>query len=271
MSSDAHRELSFALDERNLSHVLSGLALIALASRKSAGDPVESTCWWSGEALFLRVPLTQTALFEAGDEFVRHIVWFPGIGSAEQGTFESRGEVGSNPFSLLADTGGKKRSSAFKTFSAQVTPRKLLSDQQALLVPPDQTDTWLWQIARGAGSWGLDCRVGSHAYDQGFSSNEDGSGDLDPVYPAVELLGIAAAAFFAAVQGWQVNETTVSYSIWTQPISLRLASYAAAGRLSGFAGRRYHTASRGAAYGSGQAYKFFPEATLTQIGDTDNG
>jgi hypothetical protein len=265
MSSDELRELSFPLDERNLAHVLSGMALIGLASRTANASRLEFTCWWSDGGLVLRTALDKANLFQAADEFVRSLSWTPGMGSAEQGTFVAGGEVGANPFILLADTGSKKRTSAFKTFSAQVTPQKLLKDQQALLVSPlvspVESDSWLWQIARDAGSWGFDCRVGSHAYDQGFSSNEDGSGDLDPIYPAVELLSIAAASFFAAVQGWQVNEATVSYSVWAQPISLSLALHAVAGRLSGFPARPYCTASRGAAYGSGAAYKFFPEGT----------
>lgn len=261
MSNDDLREMSFPLDERNLAHVLSGVALMGLAARMADAGGLEFTCWWSDGGLVLRSALDKVNLFQAAGEFVRSLSWIPGMGSAEQGTFVAGGEVGANPFILLADTGSKKRTSAFKTFSAQVTPQRLLKDQQALLVSPGEADSWLWQMARGAGSWGFDCRVGSHAYDQGFSSNEDGSGDLDPVYPAIELLSIAAASFFAAVQGWQVNETTVAYSIWAQPISLSLALYAVAGRLSGLPARRYRTASRGAAYGSGAWYKFFPEGT----------
>lgn len=264
MSNDGVCELSFPLDERNLAHVLSGVALIALASRSPDTGQFESTCWWSDEGLVLRTALSKASLFQAADEFLRSMSWIPGIGTAEQGTFVAGSKVGCNPFILLADTGSKKKTSAFKTFSAQVTPEKLLKDQQARLASPASGHCWLCQLSRGAGSWGFDCRVGSHAYDLGFSSNDDESGDLDPVYPAVELLSVAAASFFAAVHCWQVDETAVSYSIWVQPISLSLAPYAVASRLAGFRARRYRSANRGAAYGKGAAYRFFPEAILEE-------
>jgi hypothetical protein len=264
MSSDRLVDLSFPLDERNLAHVLSGVALIALAAKNSDGGRIESECWWSDNGLVLRTALTEAFLFQTADEFVRRLNWIPGIGSAEQGTFVAGSEIGCNPFILLAETSGKKKTSPFKTFSAQVTPQKLLKDQQERLVSPADTDFWLCQLARGAGSWGFDCCVGSHAYDLGFSSNDDESGDLDPVYPAIELLSIAAASFFATVQAWQVSEAAVSYSIWLQPISLCLVPYAVAGRLDGFPARRYRTTTRGAAYGKGAAYRFFPEAILEE-------
>jgi hypothetical protein len=264
MSSDRLSDLLFPLDERNLAHVLSGVALIALATRNSEGRRMESACWWSDDGLVLRTALTEASLFQAADEFVRSMNWVPGLGSAEQGTFVAGREIGCNPFILLAEASGKKKTSPFKTFSAQVTPQKLLRDQQQRLVSPAHSESWLGQLARGAGSWGFDCRVGSHAYDLGFSSNDDGSGDLDPVYPAIELLSIATASFFATVQAWQVGEAGVSYSIWLQPISLCLVPYAVAGRLDGFPARRYRTTTRGAAYGKGAAYRFFPEAILEE-------
>jgi hypothetical protein len=267
MSSDRLSELSFALDERNLAHVLSGVALIALAARRrtSDGGRIESQCWWSDKGLVLRTALTETSLFQAADTFVRQMNWIPGLGSAEQGTFVAGSEIGCNPFILLAEASGKKKkTSPFKTFSAQVTPEKLLRDQQQRLVSPADTNSWLCQLARGAGSWGFDCGVGSHAYDLGCSSNDDGSGNLDPVYPAIELLSIAAASFFATVQAWQVDEAAVSYSIWRRPISPCLVPYAVAGRLDGFPARRYRTTTRGAAYGKGAAYRFFPEAILEE-------
>ncbi|MBI3278435.1 MAG: hypothetical protein HYZ57_01180 [Acidobacteria bacterium] len=260
MSSDLVREFSIPLDERNLAHVLSGVALAALASRNPGTGRLESECWWSDRGFALRTPLGEACLFQAAHEFVRSLSWIPGMGSAEQGTFVAGTAIGSNPFISLADDG--QETSPFKTFSGQVTPQKLLTDQQDLLETPDTADSWLFQVARGAGSWGLDCRVGSHAYDQGFSSNDEGSGDLDPIYPAVELLSIAAASFFAAIHAWQFNEATVSYSIWVRPISLSLVPYVVAGRLDGFPARRYRTANRGAAYGKGAAYRFFPEATF---------
>ncbi|MGD0777925.1 MAG: hypothetical protein ABSC05_34500 [Candidatus Solibacter sp.] len=54
----------------------------------------------------------------------------------------------------------------------------------------------------------------------------------------------------------------VVYSLWTRPISLPLVSCAVAARLDGLAARRYRVTNRGAAYGKGAAYRFFPESAL---------
>jgi len=264
MSSDGLNELLLPLDERNLAYVLSAVALAALTSRIPDARPFESTCWWGEREFVLKTSLSECDLFGAADEFLRSLRWIPGMGAAEHGTFVGSGEIGSNPFISLPDDG--QETSPFKTFSGQVDPEKLLTEQQGLLVGPAGSDAWLHQLARGAGSWGFDCRVGSHAYDQGFSSNDEGSGALDPIYPAVELLSIAAASFFTAVQGWQSDGSKVSYCIWAQPISLSLVSYAAAGRLDGIPARRYRVTNRGAAYGKGAAYRFFPEAVLQTKG-----
>jgi hypothetical protein len=194
------------------------------------------------------------------DGFLRRVRWIPGMGTAEQGIFTADTELGSNPFISLADDG--QENSPFKTFSGQIDPGKLLNEQQGCLRTPTNTEPWLLQTSRGVASWGFDCRVGSHAYDLGFSSNDEGSGKLDPIYPAVELLSIAASSFFAAVQGWQLDENAVVYSLWTRPISLPLVSCAVAARLDGLAARRYRVTNRGAAYGKGAAYRFFPESAL---------
>ncbi len=261
MSNDGLNELLLPLDERNLAQVLSAVALAGLTSRTPGARPFESTCWWGERGFVLKTGLTEVALFDAADNFLRTVRWIPGMGPAEQGTFVAGREVGSNPFISLADNG--QENSPFKTFSGQVNPAKDLLDKQRMsLTAPSTTDSWLFQTTRGIASWCLDCRVGSHAYDQGLSSNDEGSGDLDPIYTAVELLGITGASFFTAVQGWQLDENAVGYSIWTQPISLSLVSYAVAGRLDGIPARRYRVSNRGAAYGKGAAYRFFPEARI---------
>jgi hypothetical protein len=120
---------------------------------------------------------------------------------------------------------------------------------------------WLSQRAYGVSSWGLDHRVGSHAYDLGFSSNDEGTGSCDPVYPVIELLGLAGAALFLPAQVVQTDESHLLYSIWTQAISTNLVPLAVADRIDGLPVRRYRTSSRGAAYGKGAAYRYFPEAT----------
>jgi hypothetical protein len=260
MSSDGPRELKLPLDERNFAHVLSAVTLAALVPRSPEEGPSESACWWDHRGFVVRTAITQTALFGAACKFLLSMRWIPGFGSVEQGTFAVAGEIGSNPFISIAEDA--QENSPLKTFSGQQGPGSVLEEQQAALELPVNTDTWLIQCRRGASSWGFDCRVGSHAYDLGFSSNDEGTGHRDPVYPAIELLSAAGASFFTAIQGWQVDDKTVGYCIWTEPVSFALASYAVVGRLDGLLSRHYRVRSRGGAYGKGAAYRFFPEATL---------
>ncbi|MGD0048376.1 MAG: hypothetical protein ABSE42_15335 [Bryobacteraceae bacterium] len=261
MSNDGLHEIPLPLDERNLAHVLSAVAFAALTSRMPDARPRESTCWWLEEGFVLKTAISQASLLDAADAFLRKLRWVSGIGGKEQGTFIADNELGSNPFISLAGNG--QESSPFKTFAANQEPAKdLLEKQRAKLEPPSANGSWLFQTTFGISSWGFDSRVGSHAYDRGFSSNAEGSGDRDPIYTAVELLGIAAASFFAAIQGWQLDDNAVGYAIWTQPISVSLVPNAVAGRLDGLPARRYSVARRGGAYGSGGAFRFFPEAIL---------
>ncbi|HXM45349.1 MAG TPA: hypothetical protein VN924_29200 [Bryobacteraceae bacterium] len=260
MSNDGLKDLLLPLDERNLAHVLSAVALAALASRDPEARPSESTCWWSQGGFIVRTAITDAALFGAAHRFLQRMRWIPGFGAAEQGTFAADSEIGSNPFISLAEGGQEK--SPFKTFSGQQGPGDLLEGQKGSLAGATVGSSWLVQPERGIASWGFDCRVGSHAYDLGFSSNDEGTGDRDPVYTAVEMLSIAGASFFTAIQGWQLDADSVNYSIWTEPISVTLVRYAVAGRLDGLPAKRYRARSRGGAYGKGAAYRFFPEATL---------
>jgi hypothetical protein len=261
LSNDSVRELRLTLDERNIAHVLSAVTLAAVVSRSPDERPSKSACWWDYGGFVVRTAITQTSLFDESCDFLRSMRWTPGFGAAEQGTFGADGELGSNPFISFAEDG--QENSPFKTFSGQQGPGSVLEEQQGELKGPVTTGSWLNQTSRGISSWGFDCRVGSHAYDLGFSSNDEGTGDRDPVYPAVELLSVAGASFFTAIQGWQADKKTVGYSIWTEPISVALVSYAVAGRLEGLRARRYCVKSRGGAYGKGAAYRFFPE-TVTR-------
>jgi len=259
MSAESLCEILLELDQRNFAHVLSAVALACLTSRTPDAHRSDSKCWWGEHGFSLSTAIDEPALFDAADKFVREIRWVPGMGKKEHGSFVMGKELGSNPFISLADNG--ERTSPFKMFAANQEPAKdLLDKQQKKLRSPDATESWLTQIAYDVSSWGFDSRVGSHAYDQGFSSNEEGSGDQDPTYPAVELLSIAAASFFTAIQGWQIDENTVGYAIWSEPVSVLLMPYAVAGRLAGLPSQRYRVAKRGASYGSGASFKFFPEA-----------
>jgi len=265
MSNDNLRGISLELDERNFAHVLSAVALVCLASRTPDAHPSESKCWWGEHGFSLSTAIEGAMLFDIADKFIRDIRWIPGIGGKEHGTFLVGSEIGSNPFISLADSG--QDTSPLKTFAANQEPAKdLLDKQREKLLSPDGTESWLFQTAPGISSWGFDARVGSHAYDQGFSSNDEGSGDRDPIYPAVELLSIAAASFFVAIQGWQVDENSVGYAIWPQPVSMLLMPYAVAGRLAGIPARRYRVATRGGSYGKGAAFRYFPEAVPADDG-----
>jgi hypothetical protein len=205
MSNDSLNDILLPLDERNLGQVLAAAAFAGLICRGPEAVPCESTCWWDERGFRLQTALSEANLFDTASSFLSSLRWIQGMGAAERGTFVAGSEVGSNPFISLT---GDAPKSPFKTFSGQVSPEMLLKGQQAFAAP-GETDSWLFQTICGVGSWGFDCRVGSHAYDLGFSSNDEGSGGLDPIYPVVELLGIAAASFFTAIQGWQSDESTV--------------------------------------------------------------
>jgi len=268
--------LLLELDERNLAHFLSSLALAALARRvRHEGSTIESIefrrCWWPkpGDfAIQTELPAEQfrRLLFTKAHGFLKAMKWHPGLGGAAYGILVSGSEIGVNPFIALSGEAGEN--SPLKGFSARVLPGATLPEQLAKLRAPDSCPDWLNQLDRGAGSWGFDFRVNMHASDAGISSDAENSGHLDPFYPAVELLGLAAAAFFVPAHAWQMKKNALVASAWTQPVPMAMAALAATGCVHGLPARRYKFSRRGAAHGKGRAYHFFPPATLLQ---TSNG
>ena len=264
--------LHLDLDERNLAQFLSALALAALARRVpregSSIETIESRrCWWPKPGHFdiqTELPAEQfrPLLFTTAHGFLKAMKWHPGLGGTACGILVSGGEMGVDPFIALSGEAGEN--SPLKGFSARVLPGATLPDQLAKLQAPNGCPDWLNQLGLGAGSWGFDSRVNMHASDAGTSSDAENSGHLDPFYPAVELLGLAAAAFFAPAHAWQVERNAVVASAWTQPVPLAMAALAATGRVHGLSARRYKFSYRGAAHGKGSAYHFFPPATLLQ-------
>ncbi len=290
-------EITLPLDEHNLAHVLTALAIAGIADEMDGASP-NSRCWWTDDVFKLLLPHDQNTLFDKAHTFVKSIRWIAGIGcneknkgklkleaSAHHGLFVAEGPYSGNPLLSYHDQG--VTSSIFKTFSAQQRPATLLNRQHTALKEPVDVDDWLFQRATDVGSrWNLDCRVTSHAYDQGFGSDQDQSGKRDPFYPAIELLSIAGAAFFAASHAWLIHAEKLGYCIWPQSISLSLAPLAAcivppplqkrgntssrrspmrwkpASLLDGLDCRHYQLATRGNAYGKGAAYRHFPEASL---------
>lgn len=259
--------LALDLDERNLAHFLSGLALAAFAQRVE-GSAVECRrCWWpepGGFAIETEHPCERfrLLLFITAHEFLKAMEWHPGLGGAADGILVSRSKVGVNPFIALSGRG--RDNTPLKGFSARVLPGATLVAQRAKLQTPHGSADWLNHLDYGAGSWGLDCRVNMHASDAGISSDAEGTGDRDPFYPAVELLGLAGAAFFAPVHGWQTEKNALSAFAWSKAVPLAMTTVAASGHVHGLSGRRYRFAHRGAAHGKGSAYHFFPPATLQQ-------
>lgn len=263
-------EIVLPLDERNLAHVFSALALAAIADEKT--PCVASRCWWTEDAFCLRLPRTQEDLFNDAHRFLKTLKWTEGIGCDEKrkikasphhGFFSAEGGHCGNPLVSYHDAG--MTPSVFKTFSGQKGPAEILEKQKkALFEPADARPDWLSQRARGVASWKFDARTGGHAYSQGFSANDDGSGDQSPFYPAIELLAVAGAAFFIAPQAWLADENTLVYFAWRTEMVLPLAPLAAAGLLEGVGGRIYSISTSGNAYGKGAAYRHFPEATPLQ-------
>lgn len=266
-------EIVLPLDERNLAHVLAALALVGIADE--ATPCVDSRCWWTEGPLpadngfHLRLPLTQAELLEKAHGFAKSIRWVEGIGcddksritaSPHHGLFTAVGGHCGNPLVSYHDQGAT--SSVFKTFSGHKGPGDILEKQIAALAEPPAHDVnkWLFQRATGVASWKFDARVGGHAYNQGFSANDDGSGSQTPFYPAIEILSIAGAAFFSAANAWLADEGTLHYAVWRKEVSVRLVPLAAAALLDGVGAVPYIVATFSNAYGKGAAYRHFPEA-----------
>jgi hypothetical protein len=263
----AMNDIELLFDERNLAHVFTALALAGIADSASEVS-FDSRCSWTEGGFKLRVPTTKEQLFISAHAFAKSLRWTAGLGcddkkqmksSPHHGLLTADGSRSINPLLNYAD--GGITSSIFKTFSGQLNPTKLLAKQIAELKAVGETPDWLFQHGKGVASWKFDCRVASHAYDQGYSANEEGSGEATPFYPAIELLGIAGAAFFSSPTAWFVSEDALVYRIWQEPVSLALAPLAAANLLDGINGCLYGLATRGNAYGKGAAYRHFPEAT----------
>lgn len=259
--------IKLTLDERNLAHILTALALAGIAEAHPDATP-DDRCWWNDGVFVLDIPLKDQQLFEQTYKFVMSLKWVAGIGATDKGKiaasphhglFVADGFAGCNPLLDYKTQGAE--SSIFKTFSGQQSPATPLKRQQQQLQTVDAHGDWLFQEGRGVASWKFDAAVGSHAYDLGFGSNDDQSGQHDPFYPAIELLSMAGAAFFAASQTWLLeDEEKIAYSIWKKPVFLALAPLAAAGLVDGIDSHTYTIATRGNAYGKGAAYRHFPRA-----------
>lgn len=265
-------EIFLPFDERNLAHVFSALALAGIAHEKTRCDA--SRCWWTEDGFCLRLPQSQKDLFSDAHQFLKSIQWIEGIGwdnskrkimaSPHHGFFSADGGNCGNPLVSYHDQG--MTSSVFKTFAGQKGPADILEKQKDALKKQNDAkpDDWIAQRAKGVASWKFDARTGGHAYSQGFSANDDGSGGQTPFYPAIELLSIAGAAFFSAPQAWLDDENTLRYFVWRSEIPLPLAPLATTGHLHGVTVTCYCLSTSGNAYGNGAAYRHFSEATPIQ-------
>jgi hypothetical protein len=204
----AMHEIILPLDERNLAHVLTALALAGIAESLDQTSS-SSRCWWEDDQFLLRSPISDTSIREKAHASILQIRWVGGIGikkdkgqtkiarDKHHGLFACGLHSGVNPLQSLVES-SKKDTTPFKTFASHSTPgagdepvsdKHILENQRnALTNDHSSLKAWLFQRRLGVTSWGFDCRVGTHAYDLGFSSNEDQSGRLDPIYPAIELL-----------------------------------------------------------------------------------
>jgi hypothetical protein len=255
------------LDESNLAHLLSALTLVALAERVEGQEHEFRRCWWTEAGAFAiqsehSRDRLRTLLFDQAFMFLKGMKWQRGLGGVAHGVLVSGNELGVNPFIGL--TGNGNADTPLKGFSGQEKPAAKLQKQQDGLVPANGSTSWLDQLCPGVGSWGFDCRVNVHASDAGISSDAEGTGDRDPSFPATELLGLAAAAFFVPCHAWQTGQNTLHACTWTRPIPLAMAGLAATGCIQGLPGRSYRFTRRGAAHGKGRAYHFFPPATLEE-------
>src|SRR5882672_6580166 len=82
----AMHEMTLRLDERNLAHVLSALALSGIADSLDSLHPSSrcSRCRWAEDGFKLFVPQTESELFAAAHDFVKSMAWVEGIGANEK-------------------------------------------------------------------------------------------------------------------------------------------------------------------------------------------
>ena len=264
------------LDERNLAHFLSALSLTALAQRVE-GSAIESRrCWWAEKpgqfAIHTEHPSEKfrLQLFEKAHHFLKAMRWHSGLGGASSGLVTSGDEIGVNPFVGLSGGSGN---TPVKVFAGNQSPAAILDRQKSKLSPKWTDPAWLQHRALGECRWGFDCRVRMHASDTGYSPDAEGTGDYNPVYPAVELLSFAAIAFFVPAHAWQslvndraktrrVEKNTLQAVAWSQDVPLPMSALAATGRIQGLPARPYKFGYRPAGHGDAGKYKFFPPATL---------
>ena len=72
-------EFILPLDERNLAHVLTALALAGIADSLDSHHS-ESRCCWADYSFKLLLPHTKAELFAEAHDFVKSIAWVEGIG-----------------------------------------------------------------------------------------------------------------------------------------------------------------------------------------------
>jgi hypothetical protein len=258
------------LDERNLAHFLSALALATLAGRVEGNDREPRRCWWPEPGRFIiqtehSCDEFRTLLFAKAHAFLEAMEWHPGLGGVEHGVIASGEEIGVNPFVALD---GSDDRPLLRAFSAKVIPVNVLPQQLKELKLPAECPNWLHQVAvgserrvkKGVSSWGYDCATNTHASDAGISSDAEDTGHLDPIFPAIELLSLAGAAFFAPAHAWTSEKGKLSVAAWLTPIPLSMAALASSGRLHGLSCRNLEFLSRGGAHGHGKSFRFFPPA-----------
>jgi hypothetical protein len=257
--------LLLALDERNLAQFLAALALTSLAARISGTGQEARVCWWTEVGDFaiqteFAAEIFHRRLFIEAHSFLSALKWIPGLGGAAYGTLTSNDTIGVNPFIALG--GDTEVRPPLRAFSAKVIPSTTLPAQIKTLKSPTDCVAWLDQPAKGVSSWGFDCRVNTHASDAGISSDAEKTSSRDPIFPAIELLSLAAAAFFVPTHSWQVAKNKMCVAAWTKAIPLDIVTLASSGRVHGLPARYYTFAYRGSAHGKGGAYHFFPEAII---------
>jgi hypothetical protein len=122
------------LDERNLAHFLSALALTALAERIKGNAPECRRCWWPEPGHFAiqtehSHEKFRALLFAKAHGFLTALEWHPGLGGVEHGVIASGEEMGVNPFVPLNGDGDERP--LLRAFSAKVVPRNVLPQQIA--------------------------------------------------------------------------------------------------------------------------------------------
>jgi hypothetical protein len=253
--------ISIALQENNLAEVLAGVGILGIV--KQSFPEHEFASHWENSLLKIDSAIPENLLTSAVLDFLHEVKWVQAAGDVHHGILKAKNIMG---LDFLLSPSSQGEPSIFKNFSGQVTSEKIVSGLVSALPAHamQQFSDLLFFTATDLTSWGLDWRTSGHSLDIGYSANDDGTSQYDPVFVAVELLGLSALSFFMTPWSLQTDQDYISYQLWRQAIPAKLAASAFTGLIPGLPSQTYRSSRRGKSYGKGASYRYFPPAISLQ-------